>query len=309
MRETYRFDPKTITYKKVEKNTAWYLRVGILYLITGGLLATGFVFLFYKVYDSPKTRQLKAQQAQLVEAELELKPQLAYYQILLDSLRMIDKGIYRVILNADPPQDEDEVLAGAVKRVEAGDLQEIEDQINSLLTQIHSEATNAMLREVSQMSENELRQIPAIRPVRSEIISGFGMRKHPIQREDRMHNGIDLKADLGTDVMATADGYVLQTGIKNNGMGQYISIRHNNEYTTVYAHLSKINVYQGKKVKRGDVIGQSGNSGLCKGPHLYYEVQRKGKPVDPIDFFFLDLTPDQYQTFRNKSQEYNESMN
>ncbi|MEJ2635342.1 MAG: M23 family metallopeptidase [Calditrichia bacterium] len=146
------------------------------------------------------------------------------------------------------------------------------------------------LLSTMERKEDSLRYLPAIKPVtNSRLTDGFGRRRHPIFKRIMPHHGIDLAANRGTPVLATADGYVTFTG-KNGGYGLFISINHKYGFETKYGHLQKIYVRRGQYVKRGEKIGEVGNTGISTAPHLHYEVHYHGQPVDPVDYYFNDLT-------------------
>lgn len=145
--------------------------------------------------------------------------------------------------------------------------------------------------------------VPAIKPmVGNYSVHGFGMRVHPVLRVYRMHEGIDIPGDVGTLVYATGDGTVRFAGRTQGGYGTVIEIAHGYGYSSLYAHLSKILVRPGQKVKRGDIIAKSGRSGLVSGPHLHYEVRHSGRKQNPVDFFFDDVDPTRYQTALAKAK-------
>ncbi len=123
-----------------------------------------------------------------------------------------------------------------------------------------------------------------------------------------MHTGIDFVAKTGTPVIATADGVVEVAGVKGNGYGIHVDLNHGFGYVTRYGHLSRVTVSIGQKIKRGDVVGYTGNTGLSKGPHLHYEIEKNGSKINPIDYFYSDLTPQQYVKLRQEADRANESM-
>lgn len=155
------------------------------------------------------------------------------------------------------------------------------------------------LTELAKEKQKMLAGIPAIQPVQNEdltrIASGFGMRLHPILGYRKMHYGMDFTAPRGTDIYATGNGVVTEIQRHSGGYGKHIVIDHGFGYETLYAHLYKIKVKKGQKVKRGEVIGSVGNTGLSTGPHLHYEVHRNGKPVNPVNYYFNDLSSEEYQ--------------
>jgi murein DD-endopeptidase MepM/ murein hydrolase activator NlpD len=154
--------------------------------------------------------------------------------------------------------------------------------------------------------------IPAVQPIADleldHIASGFGMRMHPIHKIVKFHEGMDFTAPTGTEVHATGDGTVTFADYATNGFGIHVVIDHGFDMETVYAHLNEVRVRVGQRIKRGDVIGLVGNTGLSAAPHLHYEVHKDGEPVDPANYFFNDLTPAQYAALvdraRNASQSF-----
>jgi murein DD-endopeptidase MepM/ murein hydrolase activator NlpD len=157
-----------------------------------------------------------------------------------------------------------------------------------------------------------LASIPAIQPVANKdlkrIASGFGYRIHPIYKTLRMHTGIDFSAPVGTPIYATGDGVVEHLKNKMTGYGKVMMINHGFGYESLYAHMSKIFVKPGEKVKRGQIIGYVGNTGRSTGPHLHYEIRKNGKPVNPVHFFFQDLTPEEYEKVIEISSRPTQSM-
>jgi murein DD-endopeptidase MepM/ murein hydrolase activator NlpD len=138
--------------------------------------------------------------------------------------------------------------------------------------------------------------LPALKPMRGRYASNkFGMRMHPILGVMREHQGVDIVGDVGTDVAAAGDGVVAMAGHTGGGYGNVVVINHGYGYQTLYAHLSKILVKPGRRVKRGDTIARSGKSGLASGPHLHYEVRHNGVSMNPTDFFFDDVTAESYR--------------
>ena len=153
------------------------------------------------------------------------------------------------------------------------------------------------LLALAKTQEVRMENLPAIQPVLNKDLkrtaSGYGMRIDPVYHVRRFHAGMDFSAPVGTDVFATGNAKVVFTGWKH-GYGNTVELDHGFGYTTVYAHLYKIIVRKGQSVKRGDVIALVGNTGKSTGPHLHYEVRYQDKPVDPRNFYFYDLTPEQY---------------
>lgn len=168
------------------------------------------------------------------------------------------------------------------------------------------------IEKLTKVRSEMLSSIPAIQPICNDslirVSSGFGYRTHPVYNIRRFHSGMDFIANKGTNVYATGDGVVYKASTLRKGYGKHIIIKHKNGYSTLYAHLSKFNVYKGKKVNRGDVIGYVGNSGSSTGNHLHYEVIKDGIKVNPINYYFKDLTSDEYFKIIKISKSFNKSM-
>ena len=152
---------------------------------------------------------------------------------------------------------------------------------------------------MAEEKEEMLRAIPAIQPISNKDLkrtaSGWGYRIHPIYKIRKFHYGMDFTAPTGTEIYSTGDGTIVSLKSSKRGLGNHIIIDHGYGYTTIYAHMSRFNVRQGQKVKRGDVIGYVGSTGLSTAPHLHYEVKLNGKNVDPANYYFNDLSPDEYE--------------
>ena len=143
--------------------------------------------------------------------------------------------------------------------------------------------------------EMELRTVPSLAPVNGTMISGFCNRVHPVTGHVKFHEGLDFACQTGTPVYASGDAIVEQADYNENGYGYCINLDHENGYRTKYAHLSEMKVSDGMRVKRGQLIGYSGNTGLSSGPHLHYEVSLNHVKIDPIDFFYQNLSPEKYR--------------
>jgi murein DD-endopeptidase MepM/ murein hydrolase activator NlpD len=186
----------------------------------------------------------------------------------------------------------------------------IETKTEKLILQLAVEKKSIdTLLKMANTKNEMLLAIPAIRPIKNmyDITSGFGMRYHPILKTLRPHSGIDITAPKGTPVYATADG-VISYEEPQGGYGTAIIINHGYSYQTLYAHLSKKAVKGGQKIKRGELIGYVGNSGLSLGSHLHYEVIKNGTPVNPVHFFFYDITPQEYDAILESSKKVNQAL-
>jgi murein DD-endopeptidase MepM/ murein hydrolase activator NlpD len=233
-----------------------------------------------------------------------------------------DDNIYRVIFEADPiPSSIREAGFGGANRYKDLEgygnselVKETARNIDVITKQIYVQSRS--FDEVIEMAKSKsemLASIPAIQPVSNEdlkrIASGFGYRPHPIYKVMKMHAGIDFTASIGTPIYATGDGVVMKPPYgAGSGFGKYVMIDHGYGYKTLYAHMSSISVKPGQKVKRGEIIGEVGNTGTSTGPHLHYEVVRNDKKVDPINYFFNDLSPEEYQEIITLASKENQSF-
>jgi len=165
---------------------------------------------------------------------------------------------------------------------------------------------------LAQDKEDFLQAIPAIQPVANEdlrrMASGYGMRLDPFTKAPKMHYGMDFSAPIGTPVYATGDGEVIRADNRSSGFGRHIRIDHGYGYLTLYAHLNEYNVTVGQKVKRGDIIGYVGNSGRSRGPHLHYEVHHDKERINPMNFYYGELSPREFETMIKLSNQANQSF-
>lgn len=303
----YRFNPKTLNFERIRLSTWQKVRRTALLLLPG--LAVGLlgIFLVYQFVDSPKEAELRRENKQLlVQYEL-LNKQLAELEGVMADVRRRDDNIYRVIFEADPvPESMRQAGVGGINRYRelagyaSSDLvMDTRKRLDLLARQlvVQSESLDEVAELVLRKQEM-LASIPAIQPIPNEDLTqtagGFGWRIHPIHKIQKFHAGMDFTAKLGTPIHTTGDGKVVYAEYGTNGYGMHVVIDHGFDYQTLYAHLSRIEVRVGQRVKRGDVIGLVGNTGLSVGPHLHYEVHKGGQPVDPANYYFNDLSPEEY---------------
>lgn len=319
----YYYDTESCRYERVQVNK-WDIFLNVIGFV---IFAAIFGFLFTLIYTRFHKSDKEAELAREVE---ELKN---YYQLIdkkleeadkvLVSLQDRDDKVYRVIFAADP-------ISPAARVAGSGGTEKYEDllkkglnseklilntlqKVDRLKRKMYVQSKS--YDEIMQMAKNKedrLARIPAIQPISNKeltrLSSGFGMRFHPIFGGAQFHPGIDFAAPHGTPVYATADGTV--TVARNNfgGYGNEIQIEHSSEYTTLYAHLSRFNVKQGQKVKRGECIGYVGSTGFSTAPHLHYEVIHKGEKVNPVYYFYNDLSPEQYDKILELASRENRSL-
>lgn len=317
----FQFDKRTLTYRKVEVGTKQILLRVSGYLAGASVFAVIVIILFTTFFDSPKEKQLKREIAQLELQYKLLNNRMARVDQVLAELQEKDDDIYRVIFEAEPiPHSVREAGFGGVNRY-----RELEQLANSEIVVATTERLDQLTKklvvqsrsfdEVVALAKNKeamLSSIPAIQPVSNEkltrVASGFNYRIHPIYKVRHFHTGIDFTAPRGTEIYATGDGVVEDVTSKGRGYGNHVIIDHGFGYQTLYAHMSKFKVRIGEKVKRGDVIGYVGSTGTSTAPHLHYEVIKNGEKINPMNFFFNDLTPEEYEKVIELSTQSNQSF-
>ncbi len=317
----YLFDHKSLTYKEVKKSFKEIFRK-VVFIFSGFLVfSTIAVILAFYFIDSPKEKVLKREIEQYKNQYKLLDERLEVITAVLKDIQERDDNIYRVILEAEPVS-ESERTAGIGGANRYSDLEGYENSelliaINSKLDKISRQlyVQSKSYDDVFEMAKNKaemLSSIPSIVPISnatSRLVSGFGYRVHPVYKTLRMHTGIDFAAPKGTPCYASGDGIVRSINRRDfSGYGIVCVIDHGYGYQTLYAHLSKMNVRPGQKVKRGEVVGYVGSTGLSVGPHLHYEVLKNGKPVNPVNYFYNDLTPEEYEIIIEMSSKVNQAL-
>lgn len=304
----YRFNPDTLTYQRIEegffrKLLRFLPHIG-LYLVIGALS----IFIYASLVDSPKERMLKRENRQLVFQYELLNNKIADIEQVLKDISYRDDNIYRTIFEAEPiPKTMREAGIGGVNRydeLEGYESSEIvvntSRRIDKIMKQLYIQSKSFdYVVDLAINKEKWLQSMPAIQPILNKdltkISSYFGIRYDPVYKGvKKMHEGIDFTAPLGTDIYATGNGTVIEVDNSHRGYGNMIVIDHGFGYSSAYAHCSKTLVRPGQKVKRGDIIGKVGSTGKSVGPHLHYEVRKNGRAVNPIHYFFQDLSPEEY---------------
>ncbi len=309
-KEFYYFDNESFSYKKESKNWIYYLRTYWVLIVSSVFFVIFFIYLFLVFYNDSSVIDIEQKNLQLEQQIAENDKAILEIKSLLDTLNEKNKVVYKLILGSDYEEDTTNNEIDSLALKENATWEAIEEEIKKLREKVYDQTNNqSMLYQLATEKKAEIKAIPSIRPIPSEIISGFGLRIHPVRKDSAQHNGIDFKADVGSNVMATGDGYVMEVGNNpNEADGIYIIINHGFGYTTKYSHLSKILVPRYAQVKRGQVIAKSGKTGIVKGPCLHYEIRKNYKPVDPIDYFFSDLSADDFPKIKKQNQTLNESM-
>ena len=303
----YRFNPDTLSFDKIERNIISLVKRVLGYLSTGLVSGVIFFFIFLQFFDPPQTKKLRRQNEQLLSQYNLMNKDFDKISKVLQDIQNRDDNIYRVIFEAEPiPSTVRMAGFGGTNRYSK--LEEMDNseliinttrKLDILSKQVFVQAKS--YDEVAKMAMNKEKMIasmPSIMPVSNKDLkqtaSGWGMRIHPIYKIPRFHFGMDFTAATGTDVFATGVG-IVKSATRESGYGNTVIIDHGFGYETFYAHLSRLNVREGQKVNRGDVIGFVGNTGTSTAPHLHYEVSKNGQKVNPQNYYFQDLTPDEYE--------------
>jgi murein DD-endopeptidase MepM/ murein hydrolase activator NlpD len=317
----YRFNTKSLTYEK--DIVSWRKRITqmLSYLVTGLVFATITIVLAYKYLDSPKEKQLQREIAELTLQYELLNNRMDLVADVLDDIEERDNNIYRTVFEAEPIAEPIRKAGfGGVDRYKAlqgfassGLMTEASKRLDKISKQLYIQSKS--FDEVVNLVKNKeqlLASIPAIQPVSNKDLKhlpgGYGWRTHPIYKTPEFHPGMDFAAPTNTEIRATGDGTVSLASNIANGYGNHVIINHGYGYETLYGHMTKYIVRVGQKVKRGQLIGFVGSTGLSTAPHVHYEVHKNGQTVNPINFYYSDLTPEQYQKLIELSSQSSQSF-
>ncbi|WP_421889537.1 peptidoglycan DD-metalloendopeptidase family protein [Marinoscillum sp.] len=319
----YYYDTESCRYERIRVSSWDILWNSLGFLMLAMLLAGGIVVIYTKYFESPEEALLRKENEELRMYYELLSKEVTDANQMLASLQERDDNIYRVIMGAEPIADEirkagfgganryRNILEQGLEREELvlENYQRI-DQLKKQMyiqTKSYDEVMNLALDK-----ELMLASMPAIQPVSNEdlkrLSSGFGYRMDPILKTRRPHHGVDFSLPKGNPVYATGDGEVKFTKTSFSGYGKQIEIDHGFGYTTKYAHLNEFVVKTGQKVKRGELIAYSGNTGKSTAPHLHYEVKIDGKPVNPVHYFYKDLDSEEYEEVLRLASIENQAM-
>jgi murein DD-endopeptidase MepM/ murein hydrolase activator NlpD len=317
----YYYNTHTLRYEKLEVP----LRVKLLRIL--GFLAAAIVSALiivavaFQYLDSPKEKLLKAQNEAIIQDYQSLNKRVKDLQLRLEELEERDNEVYRSIFEANPIPDSarakeiekryEEQLVASMNTIQLA--KSIEASIRNLGARINTQKNSyTQIEKFIKNKEDLLASTPAIQPVSNKnlnrLASGFGYRIDPIYKMTKFHAGLDFSAPQGTPIYASANGTVHVAGNQGNGYGNHVVIKHGYGYETLYGHMYRVKVRRGQKVKRGEIIGYVGSTGKSTGPHLHYEVHRNGTPVDPIYYFYNDLTPEQFDRLLKMAAAGNQSF-
>jgi len=302
----YRINPETLQLERIEHGFRYWLRRSGGYILGGFGIGMIFFYVFLYFFPSPREASLMQYNRNLTAEMAVLEKQVDQMQIIISDLSQRDDNLYRAILGAEPiPLS---ARMGATQQMSYYDsltrmtntqlAADIQRKVDILEKELYVQACSYdEILELAKNQEARMDNIPAIQPVLNKdlkrMASGYGWRVDPVYHIRRFHEGMDFSAPVGTDIYATGNGVVTFAGWRQ-GYGETVEIDHGFGYSTRYAHCHKLFARTGKKVKRGDVIALVGNTGKSTGPHVHYEVHYNGRPIDPRNYYFYDLSPEDY---------------
>ena len=306
-RSKYKFNPESLRFDKIQLSFRAKIFRFLSYLFASILLAITYYVVLIIFFDTPKEKILQRELNQMTLQYELMQKKLGRMNDVLSNLEETDDNIYRTIFEVEPiPGSIREAGIGGINRyseLEGFENDEIVIKTAKALDKIRKKMyiqsrSYDDLIELARNKEEMIASVPAIMPISNKDLkrtaSGWGMRMHPIYKIPIFHYGLDFTAPRGTEIYATGDGKILSVRRSKRGYGNHIVIDHGYGFETLYGHMTSFNVKKGQKVKRGDVIGFVGSSGTSTAPHLHYEVHKNRKPVNPINYFYNDLTAEEY---------------
>ena len=319
----YYFDSENLAYREIKTKISTKFGVVALFLLASALFGfLSFVVLLNTPYfETPKDR-LQAREIENFKLRYAiLNKKMDQIDEVLGSIEERDNNIYRVYFNTSPiPEEQRKAGFGGINRykeLEGYDNSELVintskrvDVISKALA-IQSKSLDEILK-LAKEKNSLLSAIPAIQPVRNEnlkqVASGFGYRNDPFTKVRKFHEGMDFSAKTGTPIFATGDGVVQRADNSASGYGNHIVIRHGFGYETLYGHLSKYKCRPGQRVKRGDIIGYVGSTGRSEAPHLHYEVHKNNEVVNPLNFYYGNISATEYVAISKLANQENQSL-
>lgn len=301
----YRYNPDTDNFERHYPTLKTRLATLGRYLAVGMVIGAAFFVLLFYVFDAPTERNLKEENSTLKSQYSILEKRLDNSIKVMEDIRNRDDNFYRVMMQMDPLSSKERYsgLENDTKFEKLGHLNDAElisrmnRSMDLLEHQIYSQSVSFdQLKEMAGEQKEKMARIPSVMPINIKdytMSSGYGYRRDPVYGTAKFHEGLDFAAATGTPVFATADA-VVEVADRKDSYGNCIDLNHGYNYLTRYAHLSQILVKPGQHVKRGEMIGKVGSTGKSTGSHLHYEVRFKGEPQNPVNYYFMDLTPQQY---------------
>jgi murein DD-endopeptidase MepM/ murein hydrolase activator NlpD len=304
----YKFNPESLSFDRIRLGVKTLLFRLLAYFFGSIIVAIGYWAVFATFFDSPREKALQREIEQLTLQYDLIHREMANVEKVLDGLQKTDDNLYRTIFESEPiPSTLREGGVGGVNRYESLEgysnsklVIETANRLDRIRKKVYVQSKSFdELIQLARSKEDMLKSVPAIIPISNKDLtrtaSGYGWRIHPIYKISMFHYGMDFTAPEGTEVYASGNGTVKDVIVSQRGLGRHIIIDHGFGYESIYGHLNDFNVRIGQKVSRGDVIGHVGNSGLSVANHLHYEIKLNGKNVDPVNYYFEDLTAADYE--------------
>lgn len=301
----YCYNPETDNFERYYPSMRDRLMTFSRYLVAGAAIGALFAVGFYYLTGGPTENALRHENSELRSKYNVLSRRLDNSLKVMDNIKNRDDNFYRVMMQMEPLArsrryaglDNSSRYADIASLSDAALVTRVTQQMDLLDRQLYAQSLSFdELRNSAGKEKDKLAHIPSILPINISdytVSSGYGYRRDPVYGSTKFHAGLDFAADTGTPVFATADGKV-EVADRKSGYGNCVDIAHGYNYLTRYAHLSEILVKEGQQVHRGEIVGKVGSSGKSTGPHLHYEVRFKEEPQNPVNYYFMDLTPDQY---------------
>lgn len=317
----YYYDSDTLSYRKIELRKRDKFRRLMVFMVASALMGGFMVLIMYQFVESPRQKVLKRELANMqLHYEL-LEKKMARAEEVLEDIQKRDNNIYRTYFEANPiPEEQRKAGFGGVNRYKSLEgfdnsqmiIQATKDlDILSKQLYVQSKSLDEIIN-LAKDKEELLASIPAIQPVSKQdltrMASGYGWRLDPFTKARKFHKGMDFTSPRGTPIYATGDGRVIRRDNSASGYGKHVRIDHGFGYVTLYAHLSKYNVKRGQRVKRGDLIGYVGSTGRSQAPHLHYEVRYNENAVNPVNFYYGDLSPAEFQEMLRMASQEGQSL-
>ena len=319
----YYFDPEKLSYRPIEITNKKRISNFVLFIIASFAFGLSSLLILLNS-DWINTPAEISQKRALENYELQfdiLDKKLKQIETVVANIEERDNNIYRVYFEASPiPEEQRKAGFGGVNRYKDLEGYDNSDLIINTAKRLdilskQTVVQSRSLDEIERLAANKaelIEAIPSIQPIKNQdltrMASGYGYRIDPFTKKRRFHYGMDFSARKGTPIYATGNGIVKRADNRSSGFGKHIRIDHGFGYVSLYAHLSKYNVRRGQKVKRGDIIGYVGNTGRSMGPHLHYEILKDKKKINPLNFYYGNLSQKEFEAILIQSREENQSM-
>jgi len=314
----YKFNPEKMNFNELDNRFRVRFWRVLSYVFAALFLAVILNVLFLVLFDSPREKMVRNENEELKRQYMILQERKATVDTVFREIDKTDENIFRLIFETEPSvADLEENRTRSYETLKTLTDKQVVTftaaRLDSVMTKTRQEQLDYDILRIRSGDKAEmLIHIPAIQPVEnrdlSRTASGYGYRMHPIYKIPKFHQGMDYTAPVGTPVYATGAARVEEVRRSRRGSGNRIVLDHGYGFKSVYAHLNDIGVRQGSTVDRGDVIGTVGNTGLSSGPHLHYEVLFNNEPVNPVNFYFLELSPEAYHALINISKNSGQSF-